>query len=337
MPVLSDQTLRVVARAVLEATGTSSADAGLVADSLVESNLMGHDSHGVMRLPQYVNAVHNGQVLSAAQPLVSFRHGATAQVDGAWGWGQLAAQLATRTVIELARDYGVAAVTLVQANHIGRLGEYVELIARAGMVGIALCNAAPAVAPYGGRERIMGTNPIAWATPRGAGQDPLLLDFATAGVAEGKLRVARVKGETVADGLVVDSEGRPSREPAAFYEGGALLPFGGHKGYGLSVMVEAMARGLCGVGPGSWDKVRGANGTLIMALGIGSFVPEEQFSGPVDQLCAQISNSAPADGMNQILLPGEPEARSRVRRLAEGIPVPDQTWAEIQGLPGLIR
>jgi LDH2 family malate/lactate/ureidoglycolate dehydrogenase len=332
MPTVDVQTLRRTAQQILEAVGTPSDSAQAVSESLVEANLAGHDSHGVIRLMQYVDAMRQGLVKPSARAIVAARHGATATVDGAWGWGQPAARLATRTAIELASEYGVGAVTLVNGYHIGRLGEYVTTIADAGMLGLAMCNAAPAVAPFGGSGRVLGTNPIAWAAPGGDGHAPLMLDIATSSVAEGKLRVARTRGETVAPGLVIDSEGRPSQNPDAFYNGGALLPFGGHKGYGLSVLVELVGRGLAGADGSYNPEQRGINGTLIMALNIASFAPMAQFMQAAERLSGQITSAPAAASSSGVLLPGDPERQMRERRMAEGVPLPEQTWEEIQEL-----
>src|SRR5262245_252560 len=156
MPTIDHQTLRRLAQAIIEAPGTPPGAAQAVSESLVEANLMGHDSHGVLRLPQYIELVRVGAVQPQATPKVTAQQGATAQVDGAFGWGQPSARLATQTAIALAADHGIGAVTIVSCNHIGRVGEYVETIARAGMIGMAFCNAGPAVAPYGGYQRVMG-------------------------------------------------------------------------------------------------------------------------------------------------------------------------------------
>jgi uncharacterized oxidoreductase len=328
MPTIDHQSLRRVTQAIIEAVGTPHADAQAIGDSLVEANLMGHDSHGVLRLPWYIDSVRRGTILPGASPRLLARHGATAQVDGALGWGQTAARFATQTAIEIAAEQGVGAVSIVNGNHIGRVGEYVEIIARAGMIGIAMCNAGPAVAPYGGYHRVMGTNPLAWAAPRGPGQTPLVLDFATSIVAEGKLRVARSKGEQLPPGLIVDTAGRPSHDPADFYNGGALQTFGLHKGSGISVMIELLGRGLAGIDP-TVPGHRGHNGTLILALHIPSFAPEQQFLDAGTRLVEQIADLPPAASFDNVLLPGEPEQHNRRRRMSEGIPIPQPIWDEI--------
>lgn len=330
MPTFSAEALRHMTQAILAAAGTPPDLAQIVAEALVEANLVGHDSHGLLRLPQYIDAVRKGQVKPAARASLLSTQQATARVDGARGWGQPAARLAAQTVMGLAQDYGVGVVTIEHCNHIGRLGEYVEGIARAGLVGLIMCNVGAAVAPFGGRRPRMGTNPMAWGIPRGAGQDPLVVDFATSVVAEGKLRLARDKGQQVAPGLIIDRDGQPSIEPADFYDGGALLPFGAHKGYGLSVMIELVAGGLSGLGPSMSAKFQGGNGTILMALDIARFVPLEEFAVQANEQCESLKSTPTIEGFSEVLLPGEPEMRSRRQRRVDGIPLPDKTWQSIQ-------
>jgi uncharacterized oxidoreductase len=179
---------------------------------------------------------------------------------------------------------------------------------------------------------MLGTNPIAIAAPRGAGEEPLVVDFATAGVAEGKLRVARANGLQVAPGLLLDASGHPSQEPQSFYDGGVLLPFGGHKGFGLSMMIELLGGALSGIGPSVNPNFHGGNGTLMIAMNVAAFSPFEHFRDEAEQLCAAIKASPPADGFAEVLLPGEPERRARALRSEQGILLADQTWQEITTL-----
>lgn len=332
MPTFSPEFLADLATKLLRAVGTPEDNAHAVSESLVEANMLGHDSHGVIRLMSYVALVRSGQIIPDAQPQLVTHQGASARVDGAWGWGQIAARLARKTTAAAALEYGAGVTTIDRCNHIGRLGEYVTALAQDGLIGLACCNAEAVVAPFGGRERLMGTNPIAIAAPRGDGLAPLLVDFATAGVAEGKLRVARAKGEQVAPGLLLDSAGHPSQDPADFYDGGVLLPFGGHKGFGLSVMIEVLGGALSGMAPSALPEYRGGNGTLLMALKIDSFVPLAQFSSQIERLGERISTSAPASGFDEVLLPGEPEVRARAQREQQGITLPETTWTELRTL-----
>ena len=337
MPTFSVDLLTQIAQTLVEGMGTPPDSARRVSSSLVEANLVGHDSHGVMRLPSYAQFLREGLINPEAQPGIKSRYQATAQIDGRQSWGQLGARLAAQTAIDLAHQFGLAAITIDHCVHIGRVGEYVSTISQAGMVGLAMCNHYPNVAPFGSRERVMGTNPIAWAVPRASGFEPIVVDFATSAVAEGKLRVARAKGETVAPGLIIDSEGRPSQNPLDFYDGGALLPFGGHKGYGLSLMVELLGGGLSGAAPSILPEFAGSNGTVMIALNISAFIPLEQYIAQVEAFCLRIKAAAPAEGFSEVLLPGEPELRTRQHRLTEGIPIPETTWQEFRSLAGELK
>ncbi len=332
MYVISETDLRKFTIEVLTAMGTPLAHAEVVCENLVGANLVGHDSHGVLRLTTYAGWVDDGHIVPGLDPEVTSEFGATARVDGRWCWGAVGAKLATEKAIELARQYGVAAVTLDHCAHIGRLGSYTEMMAEAGMAGIATTNHMAAVAPFGGKDRVLGTNPWALATPRGEDEHPIVVDFATSGVAEGKLRVARAKGETVATGLIVDSAGNPSQIPADFYNGGALLPFGGHKGYGLSLMADLLGGLLSGAGSGSTTDFAGANGTLFLAIDIQRFMSLDSFRAQAEGVVQRIHASSPAAGFSSVLLPGEPEDAMRARRRVEGIPIPESTWEELQAL-----
>ena len=328
MPVFQEQELRDISAAILEGTGTPPDLARIVGDSLVDANLVGHDSHGVLRVPQYVEVMRGGAVVPDARPQVVARDRATARIDGNLGWGQPGMLLATETAIELAREHGVGAAVLDRGYHIGRVAPYVESAARAGMVGIAMSNAGAAVAPYGGRDRVLGTNPFAWAMPRGEGQHPLSFDIATAGIAEGKLRVAQSKNQTVASGLIVDIDGQPTTNPDDFYAGGAILPFGGHKGNGLALLAQLLGHTLIGPREGR----RGANEATIIVLDVASFGSLSGFTEELATQCARISSSAPAEGFSEVLLPGEIELRTHAERSASGIFVPESIWDSIIAL-----
>jgi LDH2 family malate/lactate/ureidoglycolate dehydrogenase len=331
MPTITHTDLTRITREILEAAGAPADSARVVSTSLIEANLQGHDSHGVLRLPGYIDFVRRGRIRPDARPSVRWQRGAAACVDGQLGWGMPTARLAAETAIELAAAQGVGAVTIVRCNHLGRLGEYVTMIAEAGMIGLAHCNASRSVAPFGSSQRILGTNPFAWAAPRGAGHPPLVLDFATSAVAEGKLRVARASGQPIAPGLIVDQDGQPSQDPADFYNGGALQTFGLHKGSGMSLMIELLARGLAGVDPTLPDS-QGFNGTVLIALNITAFAPAEQFQSAAERLCAEVAEARRLDGVDEVFMPGQPEQRTRAQRLASGIPLADATWGEVAAL-----
>lgn len=327
--VFQAEQLRRFSQSILEAIGTPEDLASIVAAALVDSNLAGHDSHGVIRLPSYVAAARSEQVMPAARAVHESLGGASARVDGVWGWGQPAARLATSTAVDLAAAHGIGIVAIKHCNHIGRLGEYVETLSAAGKIGMIVCNSVPAVAPFGGYTRLLGTNPIAWSAPAPSGTAPVVVDLATATVAEGKLRVAHASGGQAPPGAVVDGEGHPSLDPAAFYDGGALTTFGGHKGFGLSVMVELMGGILSGSGPSSLPGYDNGNGTVVLAIDVGRFLPLAAYLDQVEDFSNGIRAASPAAGFDEVVMPGEPEWRSRLRRTESGIPVPATTHKAI--------
>ncbi len=320
--------LRTTSENILRALGTPDDSSREVARSLLDAQLAGHDSHGLIRLMEYASFVERGTVRPAARPERVSSAGAMAVVDGNWGWGQPACHLAVAAGDRIARQHGVAAVTVRHCNHIGRIGEYVESLAAAGLVGLAWCNADPSVAPYGGTARLLGTNPIAAGIPLGVDQPPLVMDFATAATAEGKLRVARATGAPIDPGLVIDRDGRPGTTAEAFYSGGALLPFGGHKGYGLCVMIEMLGGALSGNHPSSAPGYLAGNGAVLLALDAGFFVSQEDFAADVGSCAQAIRNCPPIDPERPVLLPGDVENEQRERRQA-AVPLADAVWAQL--------
>jgi LDH2 family malate/lactate/ureidoglycolate dehydrogenase len=334
LPRIDHRHLRRLAQTILIAVGAPSDKAQAVADSLVDSNLAGHDSHGVLRIPQYVQLVRDGFIDPQAEPGVLRQTPATAVVDGRWGFGQITARYGMDLAIAKAREQGAAAVALAHCGHVGRLGEWTLMAAHQKMVGIALCNGsvrAPGLAPFGGIEPVFGTDPIAIAMPCADG-DPILSDFATAGMAEGKLRVALSKGETIPPGYLVDHQGRPTTDPRDFYEGGALLPFGGYKGYTLAFAAEALGGLLTGFGLTGFPGFHPGNGVLLIVLDLAAFCSVEEFKESVKRLCRRVKGSQRAPGVQEILVPGEPEARSAAERRRQGIDVPEATWEQLLAL-----
>lgn len=334
MQMRSADELRRLMQDLLLAVGTAADDAVFVGNALVDANLAGHDSHGVIRILHYLEMVRAGEVDPTAQPVLLGTDGATARVDGGWGWGQLSMRLAVETALDLARQFGLGAAVVQRSYHIGRVAPYVEQIAHAGMIGLATANAGRAVAPYGSRDRVMGTNPIAWAVPRGDGQAPICLDVATSSVAEGKLRVAQAKGEAIAPGLILNSEGRPSIDPNDFYAGGALMPFGAHKGSGFSILAQLIGVGLAGATADILSVKRGGNGPFVLAIDVARFRPLEAFIDAVEEQADEVNGAEPAEGFDRVLLPGDLEVENRARRITEGIPVPDKTWDDLMSLAG---
>jgi LDH2 family malate/lactate/ureidoglycolate dehydrogenase len=310
--------------------GAPPATAALVATSFILSNLMGHDSHGIVRLLQYWDWVRSGQIKPAAEPSVASRRGAVATVDGAWGFGQPAAALATNLAVELADASGVGAVAISSCNHIGRLGEYVATIATAGQFGIAFANSGPVVAPFGGSGRVMGTNPFAWAAP--LRDSMVVLDYATSKVAEGKLKIAMAEGRHAPPGSILDAEGHNTTDPADFYNGGSLLPFGEHKGSGLSMLIELTAGLVSGMGTSCDPGYLGGNGTLLLALDIAAFVDPGRYLEQADTFCHQAKLIGGGPQGAAVLLPGELEGKTLQERREAGIAVGAEIRRQITAL-----
>ncbi len=332
MPLVTAAELRELAAAILVAVGAPRPDAEVVAESLVRSNLLGHDSHGARRLVTYVAEVHSGRVDPRATPTARRPRPGAVVVNGNRAFGRLAAGAAVRELVDVVAGHGSGVATIRDCNHVGRFGEYVEALAEHDLIALAFGNADPTVAPHGGRERRLGTNPLAWAVPRAAGRPPVVMDWATSGVAEGKLAVARDKGERVAEGLVLDAAGRATTDPDDFYAGGALLPFGGHKGYGLSVLIELVAGLVSGAGIGGLPDYRDDFGTVLVAFDIAAFLPVADFRERTEQFCRRLTETEPAEGHHEVLVPGEPEERTRAERERDGIPMADGTWRELNAL-----
>jgi uncharacterized oxidoreductase len=200
-----------------------------------------------------------------------------------------------------------------------------------GMMGLMLCNGLSQggiVAPYGGVGRALGTNPIAWAVPSGNGR-PIFLDYATSACAQGKIQVAADKGEELPEGWLLDKNGQPTRNPHDQFDGGVMLPAGGHKGYALSVMIELLAGGLSGGGPSIMPDFQRVQGTLIIVLDIEGFQPLGAYRDMTTTFSGLVKDTPRAAGCDEILLPGEPEWRSKAARERDGIPLPDRTWERI--------
>ena len=319
---------------IFAAAGAPPDIAAVVAESLVMTNLVGHDSHGVLRVKQYINMIRAGMIKPAARPLIRKRFGATAMVTNGYGFGQIGARYAAELAVELGRAHGIAAVSLGQTAHIGRLGEYTQLIAAAGLIGIGFTSGSMFsgwVAPYGGREKVFSTNPMSFAVPC-AGEGTLLLDFATAGMAHGKVLLARAKGEPVPQGMMLDKNGRPSTDASIVDDGAVLLAMGAYKGSGLSMMMEIIPTLLAGKRPIVSPDFHYGNPTLLMALLPDAFDEDTDFVQQVEALKQHVKSVKPAAGFDEVLLPGEPESLSYAERIKSGIPLPDRVWADLKQL-----
>jgi hydroxycarboxylate dehydrogenase B len=325
--------------AILERAGAEPQRARTCADHLVAANLKGHDSHGVGMAPSYVRWIAAGKLKPNARAEVVSDKGAVLVVDGGFGLGQPVAREAVDMAIERARAHGVCCLALRNSCHIGRIGTYGEQCADAGLISMHYVNvvgAGPAVAPFGGREARMLTNPYCCAIPRQGGEH-VVLDFATSAIAIGKVRVAYMKGESVQAGVLVEPSGKLTDDPKTFFEGAArsiLLPFGLHKGGGMQILCELLGGALAGqwtMQPGS-DRTFGAavNNMLAIVIDPDAFGDRAGFEAEAEAMLDYIRSTAPAEGVDYVRLPGDPERENVARRSAEGIPIDDNTWAQIR-------
>lgn len=318
-----------LASQILRTLGTFPNDAMSVADSLVQAQEAGHASHGIIRLIEYSSFVERGWVIPKGQPQIISDRGAVALIDGQWGWGQIACKNAVDVATEKALKLGSATIAIRSCNHIGRLGEYVETLSRRNLVSMMWCNADPAVAPFGGKTRVFGTNPFAAGIP--TSNEDVIIDFATAGSAEGKLRVARANGQKVSEGLIITKDGNPTNDPEDFYSGGALLPFGGHKGYCMSLLIEILGGALSGNHPSMNSSYSRGNGAVLTVINPEFFVGLDNFSKDVDEAAGLIKSSPAADPNVPILLPGEVENAQREKNKPT-IEISSAIWESIKDL-----
>jgi uncharacterized oxidoreductase len=337
MPVIPAAELTLRTTRIFECAGAPADIAACVARHLVDANLAGHDSHGVLRIGQYLEAIDSGALDPAARMRIERRFAAGATVDGQRGFGQLVARDAVLLAIEIARGSGTAAVSVHNCGHTGRLGTYAEMLAAAAMLGIVAVNAGGAgqlVAPFGGAGRRLSTNPIAIGAPT-AGEHPIVLDTATSVVPEGKVRALYQAGKPLPPGALVNARGESTIDPADLYSDppGALLPLGGafgHKGFGLAFLIDILAGALSGAGccrPGATYQ---GDGLTIVALDVSQFTPLADFTARVAELSAHVKSCPPAPGVAGVYLPGEREYESRRDRSRSGVWIDPGTWTLIE-------
>lgn len=337
MPTQTVQELEQLAVAIFRAMGSDQTEAQIVGRHLVGANLAGHDSHGVLRIPQYVKAIRDSRIRLNSHVKVVRESPAGVVLDGQLAFGQVIAVEAMRLAIGKARESAVCAVSVFNSNHVGRLAAHTQMAAESGMIGLLTVNAGGAgqlVAPFGGVAGRLATNPISIAVPSPDGSPPLVLDIATSVAPEGKLRAYRQRGERVPDGWIIDHEGRPTTDSKDFYgpPAGALLPLGGpagHKGYGLALMFDILAGGLSGAGCSRPNPQPTGDGLFLMAIDVRQFSPIEEFRARVAELVEHMKSCPPAPGFPEVMVPGEYEFRQEQKRRREGIVVEETTWGEI--------
>jgi LDH2 family malate/lactate/ureidoglycolate dehydrogenase len=333
MPLIGAEELTAFAIAVYEAAGTPPEHARIVAAHQVGANLAGHDSHGVVLLPTYVERIDRGHIVPAARPRLLTETPTTLAVNGQWGFGPVVSEWTMERCIAKAREVRIAAATVREQSHVGRLADYPLMAARAGFIGLMMADSgqtAKQVAPFGGREARLGTNPLSIAFPSDL-PGPVFLDMATSAVAAGKLNVARARNQAIPLGWLLDRDGKPTTDPNDHLNGGVMLPLGGpegHKGYGLSFAVETLAAVLPGLGFGVDPQGRHNDGVFMLAVDPGAFSPTE-FKGQVGAFVRYLKETPPAEGFDEVLYPGELEYRTAQRRGREGIPIEDSTWGRL--------
>ena len=308
MPVLSANELLELGTKILTAAGATPEEASVVAAELSGANLVGHDSHGVMRLMQYVSFIRDGHIKPGVSPEVIREGAAFLVVDAHFGFGQVASTFAFDQLATKARDCGTADAFIRNCNHVGRLGSYTEMAAEKGFAALMSVNApGPGqVAPFGAMERRMGTNPISMAAP--GNEAPIVLDMTTSATAEGKLRVAHQSGLQVPEGWMIDGAGNPSTTPGDFY--------------GI----------LSGSGVGRNDLPRGANGVWMQLIDIEQIVGREEYDGWMKSYEEHIKSAKKCPGVEKILFPGEMERQTYTKRSQDGVSLPDETWRQINEL-----
>jgi LDH2 family malate/lactate/ureidoglycolate dehydrogenase len=338
MPVVvNHEELRTLSKAIYEAAGTPSDHAEIVTAHQVGANLKGHDSHGVVLLPTYVNRIDRGHIMPKAKPEVMSETPTTIQVNGQWGFGPVISEYTMQRCIEKAREMKVAMGVVREQSHVGSLNDYPLMAAKAGQIGILMCDSGQgpkSVAPFGGREARLGTNPLCIAFPTDL-PGPVFIDMATSAVAAGKLNVARARGLPIPLGWLLDKDGKPTTDPNAAQDGGVMLPLGGpegHKGYGLSFAVETLAALLPGLGFGIDPQGRHNDGAFMLAMDPSAFMPLAEFKGQVEAFVKYLKETPPAEGFDEVLYPGEKEHYTEQQRRKDGIPIEDSTWKRISEL-----
>ena len=326
--------LRAFVGSAFEAAQSSPSEAAIIADHLVDANLAGHDSHGVIRVAKYLDWHSRDMVLANQHARIERETACNVVLDGQFGYGQVIGREAMDIGIRKARSAGLCAVSIRNAGHLGRIGAWAEQAANAGLASIHFVNTSGfgiLVAPHGGSDRRLSANPIGAGAP---GPRNIILDISTSAIAEGKIQIARNRGETLPPGCTIDSEGRPNQDPATFYgpPEGALLPVGGHKGSGLSVFCEIFAGALSGGGtthPDNPTAKRLVNNMLSLVFDADAFCGADAFRAEIARLAAWVRASPPAVPGGQVMLPGDIEATTRERLLHEGIALDPTTRAQI--------
>lgn len=334
MTVVAVGELLDVATRVLEAVDVPPDDARLVADSLVRADLWGHQSHGVLRLPWYVDRIRSGVMKAVTTPENIVAAGAVTVVDGHDGVGQVLAAHAARTAISGAKAHGIAAVAVRNSNHFGTAAYFTRMAPAEGCIGLLTTNSSPAMAPWGGREKAVGSNPWSIAAPAGGGRVSVL-DVSNTVVARGKIYLARQHGTPTPAAWALTKSGHPTTDPVEALAG-TILPMAEHKGYAISVMVDILSGVLSGSGFGTQvagpyqSAERSRAGHLYIALDVSAFIPAHEFDARMESLITELKSVPLAADATEIFYPGEIEDRAEQRGLAAGVDLPAQTVEDLR-------
>ena len=323
---------------ILEGLGVPSEQAVIVAGSLVDADLCGVASHGVNLLALYAARIRSGAMNPEARVDIVEDGGSTLRIDGGLGPGQVTGVFAMDQAVQRAQRHGTAAVSVRESTHLGALGYYTRRAAEGGVFAMAFQNGPTLVPPFGGVTPLFSTNPISYAVPAGD-EPPIVFDIASTAVAGNKLILARKQGKAIPAGWANDAQGRPTTDPAQASMSG-LQWFGGHKGFGIALLVEVLSGVLTGCAFGRHESAnatttgaeRVAKGYLFLALDVERFLPLGDFRARVDALIRDVHASAPAEGFDRTYVPGEIEHERRLQRLKDGIPLPRELVAELEGL-----
>lgn len=334
MPLVHHEKLRELGQSIFTTVGIPDDQSKVATNHLVEANLMGHDSHGVMHIPGYVRGILNDQIRPTGTEKIIRETPVSAVVDANRSFGIVLAYQMMEMAVERAKAHTLGAVAVHQSSHIGRLGAFPPLAAEQDCIGILILNGGGRfVAPFGGTERRLPPNPIAISVPTLDGR-PMILDVTTSMVAGGKVMMQEHKNEPVPDKWLVDPDGNPVTDPARHLNGSAaMLPLGdivGHKGYGLAMMIDAIAGGLSWAGCSAEEPTRGGSGYLALAIKIESFIEPDEYKKEVGRLISWVKSSRTMPGVDKIYVPGEIEDQRRQEREEEGVPVPDKVWQAIE-------
>jgi len=338
MPKVSSVRLQQIGEALLTAAGALPEEAAIVTRHLVASNLAGVDSHGVSRIPEYMDRLGKKHIVPGAPFQIKQETATTTVVDGNWGFGYVITEKTMQITIDKARaSGGVAAATVAHQGHIGRLAAYTVMAAEQGMIGLITADSGRSpknVVPFGGREKRLGTNPLSIAVPSLL-DGPLFIDFSTSASIPPKISSVAKRGEQIPAGWAIDAQGRPTTDPAKYAQGGGLLPLGGnegHKGYGLAVIVEILCGLLPGLGFGVEPSGKHNDGCFLAVFDVEKFLPLAIFKKEVADFAKYLKDTPPSEGSKGVIYPGEMEWKTECERSTSGIEIKEDLWKKLSEL-----